>query len=299
MESDAQQLFREVSSIFAALAALPDLKPGPQVEQPLTRLVEICITPHSEAFASYVLSTDGVEALCAKLRPLCATAEGELEKRWTEQSLLALGPPLNQPSAREVLSTFPYYQNYLELSRIECSALEAFFPACSASCRPMAQSIAFIGSGPLPLSSFCLLERYSEAVVHNVDRDADAIRVSGAFAEALGWGDRMTWECGDVGGMQHLQTTNWKDFEVIFLAALVGMDSKSKIEILGKIAREAEPGTLVVVRTARALRSILYPVLELGDDLKDAGYEIMAVVHPWTKVVNSVVILKTRGACCS
>jgi nicotianamine synthase len=36
-------------------------------------------------------------------------------------------------------------------------------------------------------------------------------------------------------------------------------------------------------------------VLELENDLRGAGYEIMAVVHPWTKVVNSVVILKVIG----
>jgi nicotianamine synthase len=68
----------------------------------------------------------------------------------------------------------------------------------------------------------------------------------------------MTWACEDVGAVQRV--TNWKDFQVIFLAALVGMDSKSKVEILGKIAREAEPGTFVVVRSARGLRSVLYPV---------------------------------------
>ncbi|KAF2656321.1 NAS-domain-containing protein [Lophiostoma macrostomum CBS 122681] len=299
MDSFAHQLVKEIRSIYSSLQALSGLKPSPQVDTLLTRLVEICTASHSEALASYLLSLQGVDGLFAALRVLCAAAEGELEKYWTLRILdtsrqsSSAQPKPSWKSTKTLLASFPYYQNYVDLSRLEFSSLEAFLPACSTSCRPSPCKLAFIGSGPLPLTSLCVLERYQEAIVHNVDRDADAVRDSRDLARALGLEDRMTWACEDVGGTQRM--TNWKDYQVIFLAALVGMDSQSKVEILAKIAKEAVPGTLVVVRSARGLRGVLYPVLELEDGVKDAGYEILAVVHPWTKVVNSIVILKVKS----
>jgi nicotianamine synthase len=46
----------------------------------------------------------------------------------------------------------------------------------------------------------------------------------------------------------------------VFLAALVGMDNETKMGILGSLARKLKRGTLVVARSARGLRSVLYPV---------------------------------------
>jgi nicotianamine synthase len=83
MDAHAHQLVWEVRDIHTALKGLSSLKPSPQVDELLIRLVGICIASHSEAFASYVLSIRGVDELCTALRPLCATAEGELEKYWT------------------------------------------------------------------------------------------------------------------------------------------------------------------------------------------------------------------------
>ena len=54
--------------------------------------------------------------------------------------------------------------------------------------------------------------------------------------------------------------TAWKGFQVVFLAALVGMDTQTKMGILASLAKKLEPGTLVVARSAQGLRSVLYPV---------------------------------------
>jgi nicotianamine synthase len=52
----------------------------------------------------------------------------------------------------------------------------------------------------------------------------------------------------------------WTDFDVVFLAALVGMDTSSKLYILQSLAKNLKPGALVVARSAKGLRSVLYPV---------------------------------------
>ncbi|PSN64915.1 Nicotianamine synthase [Corynespora cassiicola Philippines] len=298
MTSAAHELVEELRHIHSTLSSLPSLAPGEQVNSLLTRLVNLCITPRGEDFASYVLSIRGVEALCLQLRPLCATAEGQLELYWAQRIIIS------SSHTQKLLSSFPYHQNYIDLSRLECCTLEAFLPVCSPDCRPSPCKIAFIGSGPLPLTSFCVLDRYPEAIVHNVDRDLQALRTSRSLAHRLGYGPRMSFSCEDVSVDASISidpiagiatSTAWKGFQVVFLAALVGMDTQTKMGILASLAKKLEPGTLVVARSAQGLRSVLYPILELSQELANVGYDILAEVHPWTKVVNSVIVLQVKG----
>lgn len=91
----AQALAYEIRDIYHALSELPDLTPGSKVNSLLTRLVSLCIPPYSREFITHFSGIEGVHALCEKLRPLCATAEGELENFWagriTEESRRSKG----------------------------------------------------------------------------------------------------------------------------------------------------------------------------------------------------------------
>jgi nicotianamine synthase len=119
------------------------------------------------------------------------------------------------------------------------------------------QKVAFIGSGPLPLTSLCMLDRYPNASVHNIDRDANALSTSQELCSKLGY-DGMTFSREDI--TLNESTTNWKAFDVVFLAALVGCDTESKISILASLSKKLKAGTLVVARSAKGLREVLYPV---------------------------------------
>ncbi|KAF2792841.1 Nicotianamine synthase [Melanomma pulvis-pyrius CBS 109.77] len=297
MASSAQALIKEIRAIHLTLSTLSSLAPGTQINALLTRLVDLCISPRADDFAEYVWRIEGVEELCGKLRSICAEAEGELERYWAQRIIESAPQSQSQsrPAPSALLALFPYHSNYISLSHLECSTLEAFLPTCSPICRPVPCSIAFLGSGPLPLTSFCVLDRYPEAVVYNIDRDADALRLSEQVSRKVGYEARMRFCCEDVslGGKRETKR-GWRDSEVVFLAALVGLDSVTKLSILRDLAQQLVPGTLVVARSARGLRRVLYPVLELSDNLQRIGFEILAEVHPWTKVVNSVVVLKVR-----
>lgn len=78
----AHKLFVEIQEIHTNLSNLLSLAPGGQVDELLTRLVGLCIHPHSADFISNFFSIHGVSDLCSSLRPLCGAAEGELEKYW-------------------------------------------------------------------------------------------------------------------------------------------------------------------------------------------------------------------------
>lgn len=108
----------------------------------------------------------------------------------------------------------------------------------------------------MPLTSLCMLDRYPKASVLNIDRDLDALAVSQELCERLGC-NRMTFANEDI---TLVSTTDWTAFEVVFLAALVGTDTESKVDILTSLASKLKPGTLVVARSAQGLRSVLYPV---------------------------------------
>jgi len=76
----------------------------------------------------------------------------------------------------------------------------------------------------------------------------------------LGYADRMSFACTDVSAKEDSEKTRWADFDVVFLAALVGMNTSSKLAILEGLVRKLKPGALVVARSAKGLRGVLYPV---------------------------------------
>ncbi|KAF1837149.1 Nicotianamine synthase [Decorospora gaudefroyi] len=283
----AHELVSEMADIYSTLRNLPSLAPSHQVNILLTRLVDLCIPSYSAEFTSYFFNIPSVKSLCTKLRPLCSEAEGELESYWAERMLHNLNSSKQQQLANTILKTFPYHKNYIDLSRLECSIISAFLPTPP-------KKIAFIGSGPLPLTSLCFLDRYPSAVVYNIDRDAVALHTSQALCQKLG-AVQMRFLCQDVSVAEPASADeDWANSEVVFLAALVGADTHAKLGILVSLSSKLRPGALVVVRSARGVRSVLYPVLELSDELQASGFDVLAEVHPWTEVVNSVVVLRVR-----
>ncbi|KAG9200078.1 hypothetical protein G6514_007675 [Epicoccum nigrum] len=135
------------------------------------------------------------------------------------------------------------------------------------------------------------------ARVHNIDRDPSALSISQSLSERFGYADRMSFACTDVStkASEFEGKTVWHEFDVVFLAALVGMDATSKLAILEDLVKKLRSGALIVARSAKGLRMVLYPMLELGEDLERIGLEILVELHPWNRVVNSVIVLRVKN----
>jgi nicotianamine synthase len=154
------------------------------------------------------------------------------------------------------LRGFPYYENYIDLTRIELAAIHAVIPK-------LPHQIAFIGSGPLPLSSLCLYQSINsgdtvlKSRVLNIDHNEEAITLSASLCEKLGAeGEGMEFVCALAGA----PTQSLEKFDVVYLAALVGATQEEKEELLVAVVAQMRDGALLVVRSANGLRTLLYPV---------------------------------------
>ncbi|HEY2224995.1 nicotianamine synthase family protein [Actinomycetospora sp.] len=264
-----------VRGLHEALLARPDLAPGPVTNELFSRLVSLAIDPDASRDADAVLRDPVVERLLPSLRGLCAAGEFELERWWARCIVEDVDP-------RAELARFPYHQNYVDLTRLEHHTVAGL------TSDPV-RRVLFIGSGPLPLTSLLLAQRHG-CEVDNIDREPDAVRLGGEIAAALG-GTGLRFRVGDV--LDGRDGYDRDRYDLVYLAALAGLDPDSKRRLLEHLGRRLRPGTLVLARSAHSLRGLLYPVLD-PDDLP--GLRTLAVVHPFTDVVNSVVVAEVTGA---
>lgn len=157
---------------------------------------------------------------------------------------------------KTMLLKFPYYGNYVDLVRLELGAISSLAvdkPPCK---------YAILGSGPLPLTSICLadalkIDNHQPICVYNIDRDPWAITKSSELCRRLGHTPAtMCFHCVDVLSC----SISFKEFDVVYLAALVGMSTEEKRDIVIEISSRMRPGALLLLRSAHSLRSLIYPV---------------------------------------
>lgn len=314
-----QWLVQTIVGTHSELLALPHFRPGQAINQLLGNLVSVCSEIHDRNIVDKVLSHPGVQAVLPSLRQICAEAESCLELHWAEHILSAESQTPDEVLAR--LQTFPYYDNYQELTRLELCAI------LSATKTPP-RRVAFIGSGPLPLTSLCLLQSLKQTaltstttgtlptvsqdpaaplpppsavasaatetpvVVLNIDYSAPAIAASLQLCLALGEAGRgMEFVCADASS----PTRDLAEFDVVYMAALVGISQADKEAIVLKVAARMRPGALLVARSSWGLRTCLYPEVDLATEALLARLELCVVVHPYGQVVNSVIVARVRG----
>ncbi|CAI8595294.1 unnamed protein product [Vicia faba] len=139
-------LISQIMQIHATISKLESLRPSKQVNTLLTHLVKLCTLPSS-------IDTEALPQEIKKMResliPICGKAERLLELEFSSFISLTPNPMKN-------LTLFPYYRNYVKLPNYEYKILEQNGVAHT-------EKVAFIGSGPMPLSSFILATHHMES----------------------------------------------------------------------------------------------------------------------------------------
>jgi nicotianamine synthase len=266
-------LVQKISALATAISKLPSLSPSPEVNALFTELVTACVPP-----STIDVERLGPEAqeMRGRLIRLCSEAEGLLEAHYSD--LLAdFDNPL------DYLKLFPYFNNYILLSQLEYGLLARHVPG------PPPARVAFVGSGPLPLSSLVLAARHLPAASFDNydicgeanDRARRLVRADDDLAA------RMAFRTSDVADV----TREMAAYDVVFLAALVGMAAEEKARVVEHIGRHMAPGAALVVRSAHGARGFLYPVVD-PEEIRRGGFEVLAVHHPEGEVINSVIIAR-------
>ncbi|KAL1802222.1 hypothetical protein ACET3Z_030869 [Daucus carota] len=265
-------LVQKVCEIYDKLSKLNSLKPSKDVNTLFTDLVLTCIPP---AAIDVTKLCKNVQEIRSNLIKICGEAEGLLESHYSS----ILGSFDDNPL--DHLSIFPYYNNYIKLSLLEFTILTQFGPLDEP------KRVAFLGSGPLPLSSIVLATYHlTNTCFHNYDIDSSANHLASRLvSKDPDLSERMFFHTADVMDV----TSALKEYEVVFLAALVGMDKTEKVRVIDHLAKYMAPGAILMLRSAHGARAFLYPVIDPCDLL---GFEVLSVFHPTDDVINSVVIAR-------
>lgn len=267
-----------------------DLRPGPQVDAVFGRLVRLVLDVPADEAAG-VLAHPAVRDVVPHLRALCFAGEYQLELAWAERIAVSLDP-------RAELARFPYVDNYRLLGGLEREVVGRLADGLAA---PAVERVAFVGSGPLPLTSFQLTSG-TGVRVDNLDRDATALERSRRVADALGVGG-LGFRHVDVGrpsptpgaprapevDLDGASAVDLAAYDLVVLAALVGQTPADKARVVRHLATGMAPGALLLARSARGLRTLLYPEVDVGTL---AGFDVLGIVHPTDEVINSVILAR-------
>ncbi|GJX99546.1 nicotianamine synthase-like protein [Tanacetum coccineum] len=272
--TEEANLVEKVCQIYEKISQLETLKPSKDADTLFTELVRTCIPP---CFINIRTLPDNIQEIRSKLIRLCGEAEGHLEAHFS--TLLASFPnPLHH------LHVFPYYNNYLKLSRLEFDILSRHYSPMQGV---VPKRVAFVGSGPLPLTSIVLASFHlKDTYFHNYDIDHSANSLAASLiAPDPDLSKRMFFHSTDIMEI----TDELKEYDVVFLAALVGMDISDKVKVIQHLAKYMAPGAILMLRSAHGARAFLYPVVE-PEDLQ--GFKVLSIFHPLDDVINSVMIAR-------
>ncbi|XP_022965879.1 nicotianamine synthase [Cucurbita maxima] len=272
-------LVQKVSELYHKISTLQSLQPSKHVNSLFSQLVLTCTPPPppppSPPLIDISKLSSTVQTMRSHLIKLCGQAEGLLEHHYS--TILA-----SHQNPLDHLSLFPYYSNYLKLTHLEFSILTRYISPALPS------KVAFIGSGALPFSSIIMALKYLPTTeFHNFDVDSSAnAKATMLVASDVDLSRRMTFHTTDI---MDVTSDMLREFEVVFLAALVGMEKEEKVKVIEHLRKNMTSGSLLMLRSAYGARAFLYPVVE-ASDLR--GFEILTTFHPTDDVVNSIVLAR-------
>lgn len=252
----------KIEELYSQITSLTNLQPSKEVNSLFSELVSLAISDSKKHLLSPKKQSH--------LRQICALSEFELEKYWAKRIIDDTNP-------KQMLLNFPYYKNYQDLTKLEYFSIRG----CS---NHEVHHYLFVGGGPLPMTAIILALEYG-AMVTILDYDSEACQMSRKMISGLGL-DRQI-------NIIYQDGSTYKDynkFEVIFVAALAGIDKNVKLRILKQISEYSRKNTHVLARSAWGNRKILYrPV----DKEIYKLFTPVVEVHPQNHIVNSVVVMKT------
>ena len=264
----------QILELYNKISNLKSLKPSKNVDTLFQQLMTTCLPTETNI---------DVKKLCRKVQDIRTNLiKLRIEAiDYSEQHFSTVFESLKDNPLTH-LDLYPYYTNYLKLSKVE-------FDLLMLHTSHVPTKIAFVGSGSLPFTSIILAKFHlPNTTFHNFDIDPQA----NSLASQLVSRDpdlscRITFHTMDIINATEIL----RDYEVVFLASLVGVDKEAKVKVIEHLEKHMAPGALLMLRSAKGLRAFLYIDVD-PCDLR--SFEVLETYHPSLSdgFVNSVMVAR-------
>jgi Nicotianamine synthase protein len=259
-----EDLVARVLATHATLIGEDDLSPrNPKINRVLSALVQGITEGCPANDVGDVLQDPAVRAARGELLGRLAIAECEMERSWGEKFCSRSSLTVDD------FSEFIYWDCYCHLVAGELQHL-SLCPKAGA-----ARAIAFVGSGPLPLSAIIMHARTGMKVTC-IDVDPRACRLARELGCKAGFAD-IAVECAD--GAEF----DFTNHPVAFIASLV----PEKTRVVRRI-RETCPHALVALRSVEGLCTLLYEAVD-EEELNAAGCRFVSRTVHNPQVINTTL----------
>ena len=243
---------------------LHEFAPSPDVNAAFSSLV-------ASVVQATALPTWCNDEVCREVQRRCSLSESEMEMYWSRRITGSARP-------QQELETFWYIDNYRELVRREIGLMGGSGLMLSNSSR-----VAMIGSGPLPLTAWCLWHQ-TGAAVDLVDVAPVALTQSRELARAIAW---PVGECLLADGAAVALPDS--AYDVMYVAGLAGDSVEAKQQIIDNILPALRPGGRIIVRGAHGAKTLLYPAFD-PNSLRRV--QLLVEYNPDDDIINSVYVYK-------
>lgn len=252
-----------LGELVSYLQGAPNLDLGDDTRPFSSIADEVCRLIDSDRLLQHRAST---------IRTIATRAESRLELFYVRRLLKSTFRPETESAAQKVIlasEDFPYTENYVFMVEKEAQVIECFLDTLRNRQDSPADgelSIAFCGSGPLPLTGI-LLSAYMNVNVTLVDNDSEAVQYSERLIEKwendgvipAGRIKIVLSDCADVHfvrpGSKNENGQIAVKCDVVFVAALI--PNATKECVLERVSSLKEEGPVVVLRSAHGLTARL------------------------------------------
>lgn len=246
--------------IFNRIVNLESLKPSKETNDAFSDLVKYCEENKEINLKRYQVS---------ELRKLSSIAEHEMELYWATRIISSKKPI-------EELKKFWYYTNYEQLVDLEYSNVKYVY-------YKDVKSVLFVGGGPLPLTSILLCEKYNVTCTI-LERDQKSYETSILLVKKLRLDTKIK-----VIRIDAERYSEYGNYNLIYLAALVGHTSITKNKIISSIYNNIKQNSLILCRSSHGTRRLLYA--SISQTLLTKIQPILEV-RPYNSIINSFFILQ-------
>lgn len=275
MVCQESQFVKQITELYGQISKLESLRPSKEVDALFGQLLTLCMSTDTDIDVHKM--SQEVQDMRSHLIKLVGEATGCSEQHFST----ILGSLEENPI--DHIDLFPAYTTYLNVTRIE-------FDLLTQHTTHVPTKIAFVGSGPMPLSSIIMAKFHlPNTTFHNFDIDSEA----NALASRLVSRDpdlsqRMIFHTADI---LNMTTESLREYDLVFLAALVGLDKEAKVKAIGHLEKHMAPGAHLLLRSGHGLRSFICQYVD-PCDLK--GFDVLTIYHPMNNEVPAAVVIARK-----